>query len=262
MDVEFEKYPKIEQFKRQRLVITQKIHGSNAQIYIYKDDNGDLQVIAGSRNRWLTPEDDNFGFAKFVEENKEEIINTLGVGRHYGEWAGPGINKGEGLEEKTFVYFHFWRSGMPLPDYIKMVPVLYDGPLDLSKVDEVMANLKENGSKLVEGYPHPEGVVVGFLGTNFKKVFTDEETQWSGSDKPKVIKEHVDYSHLLQPIRLEKLLSKDEKYVRDYPKSLRDIVDDYITDLQEEKQIDETANMKSLRTQVYPFVKEIVENVT
>lgn len=39
--------------------LTEKIDGTNAQVYIADDG----RVVAGSRTRWISPEDDNFGFA-------------------------------------------------------------------------------------------------------------------------------------------------------------------------------------------------------
>src|SRR4029077_19870110 len=101
-----------------------------------------------------------------------------------------------------------------------VVPVLYSGAMDLQKVSEIMEDLKTNGSKLAPGFMRPEGVVVQVLGTRYKKVFEEEETKWTeGSGGPKVPKDPsliVDYSHLLQPIRLEKLLSKDERSLTNY----------------------------------------------
>ncbi len=118
-DIEFKSFPKIERFKGAYMVITQKIHGSNGQIYIQGDE-----IYAGSRNRWVTPQDDNYGFASWVQANKEEL-KKLGHGRHYGEWAGPGINAGEGLTEKKFLLFNHHRPPDTLPAGVDLVPILY-----------------------------------------------------------------------------------------------------------------------------------------
>lgn len=48
---QFEAFPKIPRLSRY-CVITEKIDGTNAQIYI--GDNGEF--AAGSRTRWITPE--------------------------------------------------------------------------------------------------------------------------------------------------------------------------------------------------------------
>lgn len=102
---EFKAFGKILHIGKLYMTITQKIHGSNAQILIKRDDEDQAyHILAGSRSRWLTPDDDNYGFCKWVRENSIELIEKLGEGRHYGEWAGPGINSGEGLTKKHCVY--------------------------------------------------------------------------------------------------------------------------------------------------------------
>lgn len=283
--MEFKPFPKIENIKKLRMSITQKIHGSNAQIFISKIDrdnhtppshrpiyvhqNGVTYLVqAGSRNRWLSPgkDTDNFGFAQWVEDNKDELFQFLGPGQHFGEWAGPGINSGEGLEEKTFVLFDFWKypPERPLPPNVKVVPVLYDGKLDPDVIDQVAEDLKTNGSKLVPGFMRPEGMVVTLGGVRYKYVFDAEETQWKKApEKKKVSTNGPDVSHLLQPIRLEKLLSRDSRYIDDYPASLVTIVKDYVQDLIDEGQIcgdkDEVkAIRKELGSQLYPFIKASV----
>lgn len=108
MTPEFKKFPKISRFDDLQVTITQKINGTNAQIYIYEAEMG-THIAAGSRNRWLDPHADNFGFCSFVTAHELEIVRLLGPGRHYGEWAGPGINSGEGLSEKGFYLFNYER---------------------------------------------------------------------------------------------------------------------------------------------------------
>ena len=290
--MEFKSFEKIERLGKIEMTITQKVHGTNAQIFILEENDYDIEpdkmqsgpecklqhkdavevngkryvIRAGSRNRWVFVGDDNYGFAAFVEANKIELIEKLGVGKHFGEWSGPGINSGEGLTEKTFVLFDWWKfpPERPLPKQCVVVPVLYRGQFDPKKIDEVMEDLKTNGSKLASGFMRPEGIVVQVLGHRLKKVFEAEETQWTRPSKPKVEKlPGYDASHLLQPIRLEKLLSKDERYLREYPSSLAAICKDYVADLVEEGQIvgDEDqikAVKKAIGGQVFSFVKEFI----
>jgi hypothetical protein len=279
--MEFEAFPKIGKIGKLFMTITQKIHGTNAQVVIqgplesvgeedtkltqYKVDDDYYIVRAGSKNRWIFVGDDNYGFARWVSDNAEALAKALGPGQHFGEWAGPGINSGEGLQEKTFCLFDVWRyKDVELPKNVTTVPVLYEGKIDLEAIDRVMEDLKTNGSKLVPGFMRPEGVVVSLLGSRLKKVFNPEDTKWTGASKKKAPKqEAADYSYLLQPIRLEKLLSKDESYVREYPKSLGTIVRDYMNDLVEEGQISgDEDEIKAVRKgasgQVFQFVKTIV----
>lgn len=273
--MDFKPFPDIKKFAGIHMSITQKIHGSNAQIVIEKIDalrpdtafaNDEFySVQAGSRNRWIYPGDDNYGFAAYVDANKHEIVEKLGIGQHFGEWAGPGINSGEGLEQKTFILFDWWKfpEERPLPLQMAVVPVLYDGVIDLAKIEEVMTDLKTNGSKLVPGFLRPEGVVINILGTRVKKVFNAEETQWTKSSGKKNAdpKAFVDLSYLLQPIRLEKLLSRDENYLKNYPESLGQLYKDYIADLEKENQVSAEPGVlkKNFGAQFFPFAKEIVE---
>lgn len=253
----FEKFPKIENINRLQITITQKIDGTNAHIIVSEDG----VVQAASRNRFIYPHDDNYGFAAYVEENKEEIFEKLGPGRHDGEWAGPGINSSEGLKERHFILFDFWKHPpeKPLPPRMKVVPVLYNGPLKAGVLDDTMEDLKVNGSKLVRGFMRPEGMVITIAGTRFKKVFRDETAKWS--------KDSSEYVHLCQPLRLEKLLSKDERYIATYPKSLPLIVKDYINDLVEEGQISgDAASIKAIKKRctstMFLFIKTSIEERT
>lgn len=280
--MEFKAFTKIERIGKVFMRITQKIHGTNAQVSIIPtmDDLANPHVftvgdkfyhlLVGSRTRWITPEDDNYGFAKFVYANAIEFIEKLGPGVHFGEWAGPGINSGEGLTEKTFVLFDYWKfpEGRPLPPQTKAVPVLYEGPIDASKIDEVMADLKANGSKLSPGFMRPEGVVVQIAGERYKKVFEVEETQWTGAPGDKKKREAAaskDYGYLCQPVRLEKLLSRDEAFMREYPQSLPVIVKEYFADLIAEGQIAGTddevkAAKKGASSLVFNFVRTLIDS--
>ncbi len=290
--MEFKAFEKINRLNKVEMQITQKIHGTNAQVFIIERQSNlvlindveqvDPSVVqvdgkyyelrCGSRTRWIYPGDDNYGFAAFVYQHKEEFIRKLGVGQHFGEWAGLGINSGEGLSEKIFVLFDFWKypPERELPPGCVVVPVLYKGPFDIQKIEEVMNDLKTNGSKLSPGFMRPEGVVISTMGCRFKKVFEAEETQWKkGDEKAKAIKEEKanvalqNFGHLFQPIRMEKLLSRDEKYIREFPASLPSLCKDYVEDLIAEGQIvgDEDyvkSVRKALGSELFKFAKECV----
>lgn len=260
--MEFKPFPKITRFNNAMMSITQKIHGTNAQILITPE--GDL--FTGSRTRWIYPGDDNYGFAAFVHANKDAFVTLLGPGTHYGEWCGPGINSGEGLTEKTFVLFDYWKypAERPLPPQTRAVPVLYQGGMDFQAPARCMAMLKEFGSSLATGFMRPEGIVVNIAGQRFKIVFDAEETQWTKPSGQKAAPAPgVDYSNLLQPIRLEKLLSREERLVREFPQSLPEIVKAYFADLIEEGQVQgDEDQLKAIRKgasrQVFEFIKSSV----
>lgn len=252
------------------MFITQKIHGSNGQIRIWQDPVGRVYCQAASRNRDLSTDDDNYGFAAYVKEHETEIIEKLGLGLHYGEWAGPGINSGEGLKEKTFVLFnHFTFKDVILPPRMTVVPLLYLGPIDTNIIQEVANNLKESGSHLVPGFMNVEGIVVMIGRSRHKLVFKDESTpikqKEKKNQKPKDPK--VDFSPYLHPLRLEKILSKDERLTRDFPNTKAEIVQLYIADLIEEKQIpgsdvEVSAIAKAIKSGVFMFVSNSLSKET
>lgn len=152
---EFVTWPKIPRYENDTIIITEKIDGTNAQILITPD--GD--IFAGSRTRWVTPEDDNYGFARWVQENKEDLL-TLGHGRHYGEWHGLGIQRGYGLREKRFALFNTHRPHDHLPNGVDIVPVLYSGPNSEKAIDITIDSLLSSGSKVTQGYMNVEGVCI------------------------------------------------------------------------------------------------------
>lgn len=158
----FEAFKKIPRMKR-GCVITEKIDGTNAQIWI--SENPEEPMRFGSRNRWITPADDNFGFARWASENAEALRTYLGPGRHFGEWWGCGIQRNYGLAEKRFSLFNTGRwkekfSTVPPPKGLDLVPVLYQGDFSTSVVDDIMGLLKSCGSIAAPGFKDPEGVVV------------------------------------------------------------------------------------------------------
>lgn len=150
--VSFESIPRL----RRNCVISEKIDGTNAQIHIADDG----ALYAGSRNRWITPADDNHGFARWVIDHEEEL-RRLGPGSHYGEWWGAGIQRRYGLPEKRFSLFNSarWTDDVR-PACCHVVPVLYAGPFSTDAVDETLAALSARGSSAAPGFMDPEGAVV------------------------------------------------------------------------------------------------------
>lgn len=153
---EFQEFPKIPRLKRS-IVITEKLDGTNACVIVCAEGR---EVAAQSRNRLITPDADNYGFAKWVEANRDELVK-LGPGHHFGEWWGLGIGRGYGLTEKRFSLFNTarWNDQNPnRPACCGVVPLLYQG--DLSGVDTAMERLKTLGSVAAPGFMNPEGVIV------------------------------------------------------------------------------------------------------
>ena len=156
------------------IIVTEKIDGTNAQVCI--GVNGEFFV--GSRTRWITPEDDNFGFAKWAYENKDQLLK-LGPGRHFGEWWGRGIQRRYGLDDRRFSLFNTTRWGSPedRPRCCDVVPVLYRGEFSEDAILGTLDQLREYGSFAAEGFMNPEGVVVFHVaaGICFKKTIHKDE---------------------------------------------------------------------------------------
>jgi RNA ligase len=162
----FEPMPKIGRLSR-GCTVTEKIDGTNASIYIGEDG----LFLTGSRTRWITPTDDNYGFARWAYAHKDELM-ALGPGHHFGEWWGKGIQRGYGIEEKRFSLFNVSRwENAPRPACVGVVPKLYEGIFDESAILEALDHLRANGSVAAPGFMQPEGIVVYHQATKtlFKK---------------------------------------------------------------------------------------------
>lgn len=157
----FVPFPKIPRLRRP-ITITEKIDGTNASVMVLEDG----RVLAGSRTRWITPETDNAGFARWVADNAEEL-RKLGPGHHFGEWWGAGIQRRYGLTEKRFSLFNTdrWQNGVPT-DIVSVVPVLYRGNFEDKAINEALERLAKEGSVAAPGWMKPEGVVVFHYATH------------------------------------------------------------------------------------------------
>lgn len=179
----FAEFPKMARLSRE-CIITEKIDGTNAQIFITEDG----QMLVGSRTRWITPEQDNMGFARWAMEHREELMQ-LGVGRHFGEWWGSGIQRGYGLVngDKRFSLFNVARWCLAgetpsriitadpriekyqdvLPACCHLVPVLRHGIFNTDMCESALHELRERGSLAAPGFRKPEGIVCFHVAGNF-----------------------------------------------------------------------------------------------
>jgi hypothetical protein len=171
--MEFVEFPKMPRLSRE-CVITEKIDGTNAQIFIADDCE---TMLIGSRTRWITPENDNAGFARWCMERKDELLR-LGPGRHFGEWWGQGIQRNYGLKEKRLSLFNVsrWTEGT-LPPCVGLVPELYRGIFTTDAVENCLQELRDNGSAAAMGFMKPEGVACFHIagGFGFKKTIEKDE---------------------------------------------------------------------------------------
>lgn len=204
-EIKFEAWPKIYRFRL--MIVSEKIDGTNAAVGVSMFDRGshaklgvkipegctlvngpdvEALVYAQSRKRRITPEKDNFGFAKWVAENAYMLAAILGPGKHFGEWWGQGIQRGYGLNEKRFSLFNTSRwewlnnpvakaqyikdvtdqwgdkieQELAFPSQLGVVPVLLQHEFSTAKIDEALEQLENVGSVASPGFKPPEGVVV------------------------------------------------------------------------------------------------------
>ncbi len=163
---EFKSWNKISRLSNETVTITEKIDGTNALLCIR-----DGVLYTGSRNKWITPLDDNAGFSRWAEEHKSDLLQ-LGEGYHYGEWYGKGIQRGYGLKEKRLALFYLSNKDKILPTCCELVPTLgiYNiKPLKSQEEETFDAivysciyKLKCRGSIAAIGYMKPEGIIVQF----------------------------------------------------------------------------------------------------
>jgi len=159
--MQFEGFPKLSRLYRQ-MTVTEKLDGTNAAVVIGEDG----EFACQSRKRIITPEDDNYTFARWAYEVKDSLIEILGPGRHFGEWWGQGIQRRYDMPIKKFSLFNVarWpglvadRAGWP--EQLDVVPVIYTGVFSTEKITEIKDSLKEHGSVASPGFMNPEGVVV------------------------------------------------------------------------------------------------------
>lgn len=207
--MEFEDFQKIPRLSRE-MIITEKIDGTNAQIYIEtlgvglhepqiqnwgfsyakETQGGTTFIFAGSRTRWVTPgkNTDNAGFAGWVKVHAEELL-ALGEGRHFGEWWGKGIQRNYGLSEKRFSLFNvgMWHSKwntnfesgtecLEIP-LCHVVPIIGKGEFETDLINTCLNSLIDNGSFASPGFTNPEGVVIYHTGGGylFKKTIEKDD---------------------------------------------------------------------------------------
>ena len=173
---QFEPFRKIARLNR-NCIVSEKIDGTNALIEIdISPITGNYIFRTGSKNKYITPKDDNMGFANWAYAHRNELITGLGVGKHHGEWWGQKIQRGYGLTEKRFSLFNSFRwipkdktiidptkQGHP-PDCCSVVPILYEGIFNTEIINEVVNSLRTNGSVAMPGFKRPEGVVIYHTG--------------------------------------------------------------------------------------------------
>jgi hypothetical protein len=182
--IDFEGMPKIARLSRE-IIISEKLDGSNALVYISDDlstitlqSGREVPFLVGSRTRWILPENDNHGFARWAYEHTDELLK-LGKGWHRGEWMGQGINRNYGLKEKRFYLFNTskWTDDTIRPKCCHVVPVLYQGIFNEDEINNCIDRLFLDGSIAVPTFMKPEGIVIYHTAGKiyFKKTIENDE---------------------------------------------------------------------------------------
>lgn len=200
-ELTFEKWPSIPRWANDTVTITEKLDGTNAAVIIlpYSPDH-ELMIQDGyakcmayddetrvemftfavqSRKRFIKPgkDTDNAGFAAWAWEWSGVLIETLGYGKHYGEWWGRGIQRGYDRPGKKFSLFSPWRYDtvdLSKVEDLDLVPTLYKGGAEgYLALDLIIATLEKEGSKAAPGFMRPEGAILQSALTGAKyKAFT------------------------------------------------------------------------------------------
>lgn len=176
--MDFVEFPKIARISRE-CIVTEKLDGTNGVIVITEDG----EMLVGSRSRWITPADDNYGFARWAEGHRTELMK-LGVGRHHGEWWGQGIQRNYSLTEKRFSLFNTskWLDDAERPACCHVVPILARDLFDAPALGlKALKRLKEEGSIAAPGFMKPEGIIIFHIAGNllFKKTL-ERDDEWKG----------------------------------------------------------------------------------
>ena len=173
-----------------RFIGSVKLHGTNSSI-VFPETGG---FYCQARTHVITPEQDNAGFAKWVEANEDLFSHLIGIGVVvYGEWCGQGIQKGVAITQlpKMFVPFavrvlhesqperSYWVRTTAVDFYCNQkLKCIYDFPtweidIDFSKPEEAQNRLVE----LTQAVEDESGVYCSEECRDFVNGITEEECE-------------------------------------------------------------------------------------
>ena len=193
-------------WRKINLIGTVKIHGTNSSVGLDLKDNS---LFYQSRNRVLSLDDDNYDFAKYIEDNKseflkifDEIKNKINTEKYdsiiiYGELAGKGIQNKVVVSQIDRFFAPFSIVGvnkdtvdeldvkLSINESIRFYPVetfgIYNVQLDLDNVHLAQQEIKDLTINVENECP--VGKYFGVSGTGEGIVFTDETKQYSFKSK-------------------------------------------------------------------------------
>lgn len=125
-----------------------KLHGTNAAVQMIPSfgvgpgpgNIAELPLYFQSRENLITPEKDNAGFARWASEAFKERQKTYGGPGViiFGEWIGPGIQKGVAVSEIPKKCFAVFAARPMLPSYIPDQLIV-----DPDKLQEIVAGVPD-----------------------------------------------------------------------------------------------------------------------
>lgn len=182
--------------EKMKIYGTVKIHGTNAAVALNCSTG---EMYTQSRNRLISIEDDNAGFAQYVYTNRDFYRDALEEAKKrvpdavtiliYGEWAGGNIQKGVAITgvEKFFAPFEvkcvkedgsyvFCNDVIELNDEVRCFPVwnfkTFEVEIDVNNPGITQQEIVEMTLAVEEKCP--VGEFFGIVGTGEGIVFTDE----------------------------------------------------------------------------------------
>lgn len=213
-------------WRKINLIGTVKIHGTNSSVGLDLKDNS---LFYQSRNRVLSLDDDNYDFAKYIEDNKteflkifDEIKNKTNTEKYdsiiiYGELAGKGIQNKVAVSQIDRFFAPFSIVGvnkdtvdeldvkLSINESIRFYPVetfgIYNVQLDLDNVHLAQQEIKDLTISVENECP--VGKYFGVSGTGEGIVFTDETKQYSFKSKGE--KHSVSKVKVIADVDIEKI---------------------------------------------------------
>lgn len=213
-------------WRKINLIGTVKIHGTNSSVGLDLKDNS---LFYQSRNRVLSLDEDNYDFAKYIEDNKaeflkifDEIKNKINTEKYdsiiiYGELAGKGIQNKVAVSQIDRFFAPFSIIGvnkdtvdeldvkLSINESIRFYPVetfgVYNVQLDLDNVHLAQQEIKDLTISIENECP--VGKYFGISGTGEGIVFTDETKQYSFKSKGE--KHSVSKVKVIADVDIEKI---------------------------------------------------------
>lgn len=116
-----------------------KLHGTNAALQVTADG----ELLAQSRSKIITPNDDNCGFAAWTHKHAAALKQWLPAGfTVFGEWFGKGVNKGAASCQVPNKNFAVFTAVDPEGSWI----------VQPSRINEVLGELTLDNVHVIEWY--------------------------------------------------------------------------------------------------------------